>query len=150
MSEKANLYARISECNREIGTIRQDICGMQQSMNQMRKYADSFITQKNAVDTYDMTVGDSWRKQLCDMAVEKQKSLVLGIGKAASQCERVVGDLNTCIATANRRITSLQNEISNCQNRIAAIEEEERIAAEREAAARAAAEAARMKALRAR
>lgn len=150
MSEKTDLYSRISECNREIGIIRQDIAGMQQSINQMRLHADAFETQKEDVSTYDMTVGDTWRKQLCDGAVEIQKSLVLGIGKASSQCENVITELNGCIATANRRITSLQNDIASCQSRIAAIEAEERAAAEREAAARAAAAAARQTPRRAR
>ena len=142
MSEKSSLYARISECNREIAIIRQDIVGMQQGIQQMRVIVTSFSEQKTDVDIYDMTAGDTWRKQLCDIAIEKQKRLVSGIGKAVGECEVVISDLNKAITEANRRITSLQNEIASCQARIAAIEAEERAAAEREAAARAAAAAA--------
>ena len=32
MSEKAALYARIAECNRQIDIIRQDITGMEQKI----------------------------------------------------------------------------------------------------------------------
>ena len=131
MSEKSDLYARIDECNRQINIINQDINSMSQEKENVRGYLFDFNNQKDDVRDYDMTVGDTWRKQLCDQAIEIQRLIFQGIGSAAQMCENTMAELDRCISEARRMIRELESTISSCRARIAQIEAEERAAAER-------------------
>ena len=75
MSEKAALYARIDSCRKEIEQIRIDINKMNSAISTMSGYITQFKSQQSEVKDFDMTVGDTWRKRLCDEAISIQETI---------------------------------------------------------------------------
>jgi prefoldin subunit 5 len=141
MGEKSDLRATIRGCRERIGMIETDITGMGNANKTLSRHIETLRLQKTAANDYDVTVNDTWKKDLCDNAITGQVAVVNGIDSAISTCATTISELNTCVTNAQDEITGLKNKISSCESRIAEIERAEAAAAAAAAAARAAAAA---------
>ena len=137
MSEKSDLYDRINQCNAEIAVIRADISSMEDEKVVTQGHVATFTACKDTNVAYDMTVGDTWRRQLCNAAIEIQKNVTEGYGVAIENANNIITDLCSCIERAYQMISDLEDEIRRCQDRIAAIEAAEAEEARRQAEAAA-------------
>ena len=129
MSEKSDLRRTIRECNNLIAIIRQDIIDMENGITTISGYKQEFRDQKKDVDDYDMTVGGTWKQDLCDISLTHQTSVSTGVKSAKTTCGTAICELNTCINNAYEKIRQLEGTIERCERRIAEIEaaeEEER------------------------
>ncbi|SDB56870.1 hypothetical protein SAMN02910298_02932 [Pseudobutyrivibrio sp. YE44] len=139
MSEKSDLYDRINQCNAEIATIKTDIASMDGEITIGNMKLTSISSYKTDNENYDMSVGDTWRRQLCNMAIVKQKVANQTYSDSITSCEGLITDLQNCISNAWKMVRDLEDEIRRCQDRIAQIEAEEAEAARRAAEAAASA-----------
>lgn len=138
MSEKSDLYNRIDQCNAEIAVIRSDIAGMENEKVVTQGHINTFTAERDTNIAYDISAGDTWRRQLCEAAKEIQKNITEGYSVAIDNANNVYADLCGCIANANQMIRNLEDEIGRCRARIAQIEAEEAAEAARRAAEAAA------------
>ena len=130
MSEISDLFARIGQCQQEIARIRADIESMKAYKSEVIANIDQCTIKVEYSNGYDMTVNNTWRKQLCDEAIDLQIVVNTELQRSIDDYEGLVNDFDVCIDKALRMIGELEAEISRCRARIAQIEEEERRAAE--------------------
>ncbi|PHU35695.1 MULTISPECIES: hypothetical protein [Pseudobutyrivibrio] len=130
MSEKSDLFARIGQCEQEIARIRADIESMKAYKSEVIADIDKCTIKMDYSNGYDMTVDNTWRKQLCDQAIDLQVVVNQELQNSIDDYEGLVNDFVACINNALRMIGELEAEITRCRARIAQIEEEERRAAE--------------------
>ena len=103
----------VGELCAEIAAIRIDIAKMEIAKVAMGVHKANFEEKKKDVDDYDMTVGDTWKKDLCDGAVAIQGLISTAIQDSEDNCDEVISDLNTCIDNAYAKIDELQDEIDD-------------------------------------
>ena len=125
MSEISDLQATIRACREKITMIQNDIVGIGNANRTISRHVLELQEQKVLVDDFDMTVEDTWRKNLCDTAIEYKTNVSTGFDDAVTECSNIISDLNTCIKNANDEIEKLKNRISECERRIEAIRAEE-------------------------
>ena len=119
------LRADIAECEREIIRITADIVRMKIAKANCESYSDHFQEQKETAESFDMTVGDTWKEELCIVAQNKQSVIVNEIDSAKSTCDNAADELQVCIDTAYAKIEQLKKQIEDDIAKIRAIEAEE-------------------------
>ena len=125
MSEKSDLFARISQCNAEIARIKVDILGMLEEKDISLDFQKIFGKYHSDNEAYDISVNNQWRRELCDEAKKIQNNVALKLQDAIDYKINLNVDLDICIKNALKMIDDLEAEIARCRARIAQIEAEE-------------------------
>lgn len=133
MSEKSDLRDTIYYCNQRIGIIEQDITDMENYKTNIVRYRINILYSKNDVNAFDVTLGETWKQNLCDDALEYKKDVDDSIDSALETISNLCNELDTCMENARTEIQNLRDTISRCEARIAEIERAEEEAARRQA-----------------
>ena len=160
MASISDLEATIRACREMISIINRDIEGMQAGKVNMGYIQADFNTQKEDIDSYDISTGSgageessfvesvmsslstmaygdmAWQGDLFDEASTRKDRVSTALETAKSSCKTTIDELDVCIANAQEEIRRYEQQISDCEAEIQRIREAEA------AAARAAAEAA--------
>ena len=125
MGRKEELRARIDSNNRRIAQIIKDIEAMKESINDVNGFKANFREQKASVYAYDISVGGTWKQDLCDAAVEYKNKVFEGVQDAIDICDNTVVEIKVCIQNALDEIRRLREDNDRCAAEIRAIEEAE-------------------------
>lgn len=137
MADIGGLLLEIANARLKIAEINIDIMQMDFQKGKVDKLHTSAVEQKENASTYDITMNDTWKRDLADEAVTMQTTLVTNYDTWAAEIQEMRNCIDTAIANAQQKIRDLENHISYCEQRIAEIvaEEQRRLKEAAEAAA---------------
>lgn len=141
MADISGLVQAIANANSRITAIQQDIAQLEAEKNKISVFASTAGGMKETMNRYDLTLGDTWRKNLVNEAIMHKQTLLADFQTWILSIRQLQVSIENAISVANGKIAEQKGIISSCQQQIAQIQAAEEEQRRRQAAAAAAAAA---------
>ena len=113
--EKSKIENSISTYESNISSIDADIIALEKLAENNDSYREIYSDLMYRIYDYDITKGDTWRKNLCDIADDKKENLAYQIGILNSKVLDLKGEIENAIVEAKNQKEELESKIEELE-----------------------------------
>lgn len=113
--EKSKIENSISTYESNISSIDADIRALEKLAENNDSYREIYSDLMYRIYDYDITKGDTWRKNLCDIADDKKENLAYQIGILNSKVLDLKGEIENAIVEAKNQKEELESKIEELE-----------------------------------
>lgn len=111
--EKSKIENSISTYESNISSIDADIIALEKLAENNDSYREIYSDLMYRIYDYDITKGDTWRKNLCDIADDKKENLAYQVGLVNSKVLDLKSEIENAIYEAKKQKRHLNQKKMN-------------------------------------